>query len=228
MPVAGEYSGKLQNEGELLTLLDDSSNVVFNFAYASTELWPSQANTGGLSLETICYDHQFDHADHHNWRASTVLGGTPGVSVDRLSTSRNYNEFVDTQWNGSQANTAPDEDFDQDGISNLAEYLLGQDPNASGDRPNVDISALTVDENESPIDAFAISFHIPLLDEHVSYYIEWAHYGSPSNMHSWTVADESTTQTFDNILSGRRIITIQEPMKGGGKLYRLRASVREQ
>ncbi len=75
LPVAGEYSGKLGNAGEhIVAQLGDE--VVLDFTYGTTAPWPTSPDGVGTSLEVI--DPNGDLNSPLNWRASYVLGGTPG------------------------------------------------------------------------------------------------------------------------------------------------------
>ncbi len=74
--VAGEFSGKLSNGGEILTLWDAASDVIQQFRYNDAGGWPERADGDGSSLELI--DPMADAALTENWRASAQFGGSPG------------------------------------------------------------------------------------------------------------------------------------------------------
>jgi hypothetical protein len=74
--VAGEFSGKLSNGGEILTLWDAASDVIQQFRYNDAGGWPERADGDGSSLELI--DSSADAALAESWRASAQLGGSPG------------------------------------------------------------------------------------------------------------------------------------------------------
>jgi len=75
-PVAGEYSGKLDNAGERLVVVDGSGAVMVDFAYGTTGSWPASADGGGFSLEAV--EPGLLSGVGSRWRASSVAGGTPG------------------------------------------------------------------------------------------------------------------------------------------------------
>lgn len=74
---AGYYSGALDNSGERIALLDQNGNTVTSVTYSPTNGWPTAADGAGYSLEVI--NPVGDPNDPANWRASTVVNGSPGV-----------------------------------------------------------------------------------------------------------------------------------------------------
>jgi len=74
--VAGEFSGKLKNEGELFMLPDGFDRVIQAFTYDNSGAWPGRADGKGSSLEVIDVDG--DYNDDDNWRSSSEYGGSPG------------------------------------------------------------------------------------------------------------------------------------------------------
>jgi hypothetical protein len=78
LPVAGEYSGLLDNAGESIQLVDSFGGIILEFTYDDAAPWPTQADGQGRSLEIV--DMGGNYSDPTNWRASAVSGGTPGRS----------------------------------------------------------------------------------------------------------------------------------------------------
>ncbi|MCP4191799.1 MAG: tandem-95 repeat protein [Planctomycetaceae bacterium] len=79
--VAGQWSGRLGNGGELVTLAVDEQ-VIQSFAY--DDLWLPATDGGGVSLE-IANPTQLDLAAWSSalsWQSSRYSGGTPGRSPD--------------------------------------------------------------------------------------------------------------------------------------------------
>ena len=74
--VAGEFSGKLKNEGELFMLPDGFDRMIQAFTYDNSGAWPGRADGKGSSLEVI--DVNGNYNDDSNWRASGEYGGSPG------------------------------------------------------------------------------------------------------------------------------------------------------
>ena len=82
LPVAGEYSGQLDNGGERIQLVDSFGGIILECAYDDADPWPALADGQGRSLEVV--DPGGNYSDAANWRASAVPGGTPGQSSDVL------------------------------------------------------------------------------------------------------------------------------------------------
>lgn len=73
-PIAGEYAGRLDNDGDLVTLKGATGSVLTAIAYDDACPWPAAADGDGYSL-TFAGGAQNDAA---NWRTSIAPGGTPG------------------------------------------------------------------------------------------------------------------------------------------------------
>lgn len=81
--IAGEYTGALNNGGEIITLVDTVDTVVQSFEY--NDNWYPETDGGGYSL-TIADPTQertlWDSPD--GWRLSEDIGGSPGIPDDGL------------------------------------------------------------------------------------------------------------------------------------------------
>ena len=75
--IAGEYSGKLANEGETLRLADIEAGTLAEFQYSDDADWPINADGAGYSLVPV--EEAGALNDGSSWRASTHLGGSPGT-----------------------------------------------------------------------------------------------------------------------------------------------------
>lgn len=75
--VSGEFSGRLSNSGETLTLTQAGS-VLLSFAYDDDFPWPDSADGQGASLVLIDPMLNPAHDLAENWRASGQTNGTPG------------------------------------------------------------------------------------------------------------------------------------------------------
>jgi len=80
--IAGEYSGKLANEGEKISLVDLWNGTIVQFEYSDGNGWPQSADGAGNSLvplaSAILDEPDGSLNDGGNWRASTNIGGSPG------------------------------------------------------------------------------------------------------------------------------------------------------
>ncbi|YCM46683.1 CotH kinase family protein [Verrucomicrobiaceae bacterium 227] len=121
--IAGEFSGNLSNDGELVTLVDASDLNIHSFTYNDQSPWPEGADGEGYTLVLINPSQQPvpDHAEPTSWRASVALGGSPGTSD-----GSNYDD-----WRIANGLPSPevDPDPDKDGRDNLQEYFEGTNPN---------------------------------------------------------------------------------------------------
>ena len=121
--IMGEWTGgSLSNSGEKIVLRDDAGNIIHDFNYDTVAPWPVTPAGQGPSLEVI--DIEGDYNDPANWRASAVVGGTPGAGV-----------LLDTDGDGlsdtdeALAGTNPlRPDTDSDGALDGAEVQAGTDP----------------------------------------------------------------------------------------------------
>ncbi len=75
--IAGEYAGKLANEGETVRLEDFSAGRIVEFQYNDGPGWPIEADGAGHSLVAVTDTGAPDEEDY--WRASTHVGGSPGT-----------------------------------------------------------------------------------------------------------------------------------------------------
>ncbi len=105
LPVAGAYTGGLDNYGEQIALTAADGSDIFRFTYADKAPWPTAPDTAGRSL--VLREPGADPASAANWRSSSTVGGNPGIS-DRVSFTG-----------------APLADIDSDGIPALLEHVFG-------------------------------------------------------------------------------------------------------
>ena len=123
--IAGEYSGNLSNDGELITLVDATGSNILSFTYNDQSPWPEEPDGDSYTLVLINPTGQPipEHGDPSSWRASASPGGSPGDTG-----SSNYND-----WKIANGLPIPeiDADPDRDGRDNLLEYFEGTNPNSS-------------------------------------------------------------------------------------------------
>ncbi|MBP7948610.1 MAG: CotH kinase family protein [Verrucomicrobiales bacterium] len=79
MPVAGEFTGRLDNQGDLVTLKASDGAGIAAIRYADACPWPAAADGTGYSLTFVGGAPD----EPANWRTSLPPGGTPG-SGDRV------------------------------------------------------------------------------------------------------------------------------------------------
>ncbi|MCP4849879.1 MAG: hypothetical protein GY899_18225, partial [Verrucomicrobiaceae bacterium] len=76
--VAGDYSNRLDNNGEWITLVDPEGKVIDSFRYNDADPWPKQADGDGPSLVLNDPGSAPDPADPASWSAGLPDGGSPG------------------------------------------------------------------------------------------------------------------------------------------------------
>jgi hypothetical protein len=116
LPIAGEFTGSLNNDGERLLVQSPGGDPVADVTFNDAGAWPREADGGGYSLVRI--DATRAEGDPANWRASSEVGGNPG-GTDSLD----YHSWL--QSHGLEDN---EEDRDADGLSPFLEYVLGGSP----------------------------------------------------------------------------------------------------
>lgn len=96
--IAGEYTGKLSNSGENVSLVDLWNGTVVEFTYNDGRGWPVAADGGGHSLVPLisALEGEPDGSLNYggNWRASTYIGGSPGRDDPEPQTTVVLNEIM--------------------------------------------------------------------------------------------------------------------------------------
>lgn len=128
--VFGFFEGNLDNGGERLALLDRQGRTVTAVQYDDNNGWPREADGGGRSLEVI--DPRGDPNAPEQWRASSLLLGTPGLAPDHRDADGDglpdaWEEVYGTDPRVADAQADPD----QDRMTNLQEYHAGTDPRSA-------------------------------------------------------------------------------------------------
>lgn len=76
VPIAGQYSGKLANEGEQLVLAGPDGQPLIDMTYDDEAPWPTSPDGSGYSL--VIVDDLADPTLPGSWRASAAVNGSPG------------------------------------------------------------------------------------------------------------------------------------------------------
>ncbi|MCO6043682.1 lamin tail domain-containing protein [Aeoliella sp. ICT_H6.2] len=128
------YAGRnLSNGGETVALADALGVEFFSFTYDDHAPWPEASDGDGPSLEII--DPLGDPSDPSNWRASAIIGGSPGsagLAMPLIAGDYDGSGTVDTDdygvWRsyfGQSLYTAgAGPDGNSDGRVDLADYVI--------------------------------------------------------------------------------------------------------
>jgi hypothetical protein len=81
----GEYMGQLDNSGEILSLNTADHDTLLKISYDDRYPWPLAADGEGYSLVPREEDPVQNQDDPGEWRASSVLNGTPGSDDPHIS-----------------------------------------------------------------------------------------------------------------------------------------------
>jgi hypothetical protein len=96
--IAGEYDGKLANDGEKVSLVDFWNGVIAESEFGDRRGWPLSADGAGHSLvpldRALLGQPEGSLNYGGNWRASTYIGGSPGQDDPEPITSVVLNEIM--------------------------------------------------------------------------------------------------------------------------------------
>ena len=84
LPIAGVYTGSLNNAGDHLLLLDRGNVPILDFSYLDASPWPVEADGTGRSLTLLRPGSLPNPALATSWRVSVFKNGSPGAN-DALS-----------------------------------------------------------------------------------------------------------------------------------------------
>jgi len=83
-----DYTGKLDNDGETLTLNDAAGTILESITFDDGDPWPASADDGGHSLVRISPETSEGSSEAGAWRPSLSTGGNPMTS-DHLALTDN-------------------------------------------------------------------------------------------------------------------------------------------
>ena len=132
--IAGEYSGRLSNDGEQIIIRSSGAVEVINLIYNDQLPWPIEADGGGNSM-IFTGD---EPGAGSSWSPSAEIGGAPG-SPDAALT------FGYDQWKVANGITDDNSDTDSDGLTAFAEYATGNDPDLADASPITTRGLVTID-----------------------------------------------------------------------------------
>jgi len=130
-PLHGLYTGRLDNGGENLALVDPLGGALFSSGYDDTAPWPTAADGFGDSLQRVTFNSSATNA--LQWIAAPPTPGMESPLLDQDS------DGLPDKWeaahgldpNDSIGNHGAAGDPDDDRRSNLEEYIAGSEPTNS-------------------------------------------------------------------------------------------------
>jgi len=200
--VAGEYTGRLDNDGEQLQVLDTVGENVLEFSY--NDSWHDATDENGYSLVMLdpANTPVTDFDRPANWGVSLAVGGDPGsgsVGTSMTFSSWKYENFTEAEVTDSLL-TGNDADPDFDNLNTIFEYGFGNDPKAH-DAPGSYSSTIV---NEGGSDYFAMTFRRRKNSLDLSFLVEVS-----SDLANWTPAGTLVGDPVDNG-DGTETVTIRE------------------
>ena len=133
-PIAGQYQGKLRNEGEQISLLDSLGDPIRQFTYGTSAPWPIAPAGTGPSLVLALPFSSPDHSLPTSWTTGTTTGGSPGEPEGTLLTFAG--------WAAANGVSDPNADPDGDRLSNFIEFALATSPNVANRNPSSTVEIL--------------------------------------------------------------------------------------
>jgi hypothetical protein len=131
LPIAGTFTGDLDNGGEQIRLAKTNGTTLLQFTYDDVAPWPSSPDGDGFALVLKNPTLNPNHSQAANWRASTALGGRPG-EADQLDPATWRTQYFAAASLGDPAKEATvwgdEADPDGDGLPNLIEMATGTIP----------------------------------------------------------------------------------------------------
>ncbi|MDG2399362.1 MAG: CotH kinase family protein, partial [Akkermansiaceae bacterium] len=135
-PIAGDYSSRLSNTGEWITLVDKDGHIIDSFRYNDIAPWPEAADGTGPSLIRNSPSSDLDPALSTSWSSSPSSGGSPGMA------------------DGTPFLGDPLADLDGDGFVAIIEYAQGLSDTVFSAQEHLKTSTIDIDGTTYP----AVSF----------------------------------------------------------------------
>jgi hypothetical protein len=214
--VVGQYSGRLSNDGEQVTLTSPEVGTLHNFIYNDQLPWPTLPDGNGYSLVLVDPSSSPEHSTPANWLPHAVVGGAPGAP-DSTLTPIGY-----LGWKNANGISNDQGDGDGDGIVNFAEYAMGTPPRS----PNSSALPRPMTVRDGGSEFLAITFQKSLLATDVTFEVQ-----SSADLTNWITGDSITMVSETPIGNGETATATWRstaPMTPGGSQYlRVRMSLAE-
>ena len=200
--VAGEYTGKLSNDGEQLQILDAEGENILEFSY--NDAWYDATDDAGHSLvaRNPATTPITDFDRPANWGVSLEQGGDPGISSSFFAvtfSSWKYQNFSEESVSDPTI-TGGSVDLDADTLNTVMEYGFGRNPTTSDAGNNYRASLVEYDG----ADYLALSFRRQKGALDLSYEVQFS-----SDLISWIPSEETVGEPRDNG-DGTETVTIRD------------------
>jgi hypothetical protein len=130
-PLHGIYTGKLDNNGETLELATALGVTVFSVKYNNAAPWPAEADNSGLSLQRMSFSL---HATNPvSWVAYDPTPGGPLPAAWQDSDGDGLPDGWEQTYGFVQGVDESNDDTDDDGLTNLQEFISGTNPLLASD-----------------------------------------------------------------------------------------------
>jgi hypothetical protein len=182
-PIAGAYSGNLNNSGEQVVLAKADNTPLIDFTYSDDAPWPTEPDTANYSLVLKDPGSKPNLSDAASWRISRLPNGSPGAA----------DIITYDQWSAAYPGIGSStDDPDGDSRSNFAEYTAGTSPTV-GNIPQLATSALqTLTVGGTPGQYLTVTYRKQTAAPDLNYIVEF----SP-NASSWSASGVQVSSTLN-------------------------------
>lgn len=186
--IAGEWEegDNLSNAGEEIKVSLGAGDPIQEFVYDDVAPWPAQADQGGWSLVLRAPLAAPDHTEPENWRASSVLNGTPGAAD-----GQSYAE-----WAAQYGVTDPLADTEADTLNNVLEYAFGGSPTTHDSARLPVVTVQPHDVNGQTSDYLTLTLRRPLDADQAAAVAEWS---SSLASNSWSANGVRISTATDTV-----------------------------
>ncbi len=200
--IAGQYTGRLDNDGEQLQILDTVGENVLEFTY--NDSWHGATADDGYSLVMLdpANTPVSDFDRPANWGVSLAVGGDPGSGSTATSTtfsSWKYGNFTEAEVEDPLV-TGDEIDLDFDTLNTIFEYGFGRNPKANDAPASYSSTIIT----EGGVDYFALRFRRLKNALDLTYLVEVS-----SDLTNWTPVAIPIGNPVDNG-DGTETVTIRD------------------
>ena len=200
--IAGEYTGKLDNDGEQLQILDALGENILEFSY--NDVWHDPTDDDGYSLVLLdpATTPVTDFDRPANWGVSLTEGGDPGTESTGTSMTYafwKYQHFTENEMSDPLV-TGDSLDLDSDTLGTVLEYGFGRNPRTSDAAESYRASIV----NDGGTDYLAMTFRRQKNSLDLTYLVEVS-----SDLSDWTTVNTLTGTPVDNG-DGTETVTIRD------------------